>query len=71
MSASKAKAGSRMAQARRSAGLSQSGLADRLSDHRTTIGRIERGEVRPSVDLALAICRELGESVETLFGGGR
>jgi hypothetical protein len=33
--------------------------------------RIEGGTNRPSVDVALAIARELDQSVESLFGGGR
>jgi DNA-binding XRE family transcriptional regulator len=38
---------------------------------RATIARIEGGTHSPSVALALAIARELGDPVETLFGGDR
>lgn len=63
--------GVRIAQARKAAGLSQQALADRVGAGRVTIARIEAGTQRPALDLALAIGRELGESVEELFGGGR
>jgi putative transcriptional regulator len=75
MSMTKAKArtrerGQRVAEARGKAGLSQEALAERIGVKRLTIIRIEAG-TRPSVDVALAISRELGESVEALFGGER
>jgi putative transcriptional regulator len=62
---------SRVATARERAGLSQPALAERVGASRPTIARIETGGHAPSVTLALAIARELGESVEDLFGGGR
>jgi putative transcriptional regulator len=58
-----------LAKARRGVGLSQYQLADRVGTTRSTIARIEAGDHSPSVDLALAVSRELGESVEALFGG--
>jgi putative transcriptional regulator len=61
--------GQRIARARKRQGLSQQALADRVSTHRTTVVRIELGDHSPSVDVALAICAQLGESVESLFGG--
>jgi DNA-binding XRE family transcriptional regulator len=67
----KRKRGARVAQARQSAGLSQHALAARIGTTRSTIARIEAGDHSPSVDLALALSRQLGESVEALFGGGR
>ena len=45
-------------------------LAERVGVGRATIARIEAGSTSPSVAVALAISRELGESVESLFGGG-
>jgi len=60
--------GHRVAQARRRAGLTQQQLAEKVGAGRVSIARIEGG-VPPSVTLALAISRELDESVETLFGG--
>jgi DNA-binding XRE family transcriptional regulator len=59
------------AAARRRAGLTQQALAERTGLAKSTIARIELGQHRPSVTVALAISREVGESVETLFGGGR
>ena len=48
--------------------LSQAELADRVAVSRQTIANIERGNYSPSVHLALAICRELGKTVEEIFG---
>jgi DNA-binding XRE family transcriptional regulator len=63
--------GARIAAARRKAGLSQGQLAERLGLAKSTIARIELGDATPSVDVALAISRELDATVEALFGGGR
>jgi putative transcriptional regulator len=62
--------GHRVAQARKRAGLTQPQLAEKVGVSRPTIARIEAGGHSPSVQVALAIARELGEPVETLFGGG-
>jgi DNA-binding XRE family transcriptional regulator len=61
--------GHRVAQARKRAGLTQPQLAERVGVGRATIARIEAERQSPSVALALKIAREVGESVETLFGG--
>ena len=53
---------------RRWSDLSQTQLADRVSVTRQTVANIERGNYSPSVHLALAICRELGRTVEEVFG---
>jgi transcriptional regulator with XRE-family HTH domain len=71
MPATKTRRGARVAQARQNAGLSQQKLADRIGTARSTIARVEIGVSTPTLDLALALSRELGESVEALFGGGR
>ncbi len=63
--------GARLAAARKRAGLSQHQLAERVGVQKLTVLRIEKGTSRPTVDVALAFARELGESVETLFGGER
>ena len=60
-----------MAQARKRSGLTQAKLAEMVGVQRITIIRVENGETTPSVALALAISRELGEPVEALFGGVR
>jgi len=49
--------------------LSQAELAERVGVSRQTIANIEKGNYSPSVHLALAICRELGRTVEQIFGG--
>lgn len=48
--------------------LSQSELATRVGVSRQTVVNIEKGNYSPSVHLALAICRELGKTVEQVFG---
>lgn len=47
---------------------SQQELADRVHVARTTITAIETGASIPAVTLALAIARELGTTVEALWG---
>ena len=71
MPATKIRRGARVAQARQQKGLSQQALADKIGTARSTVARVEIGVTSPTLDLALAISRELGESVESLFGGGR
>jgi transcriptional regulator with XRE-family HTH domain len=62
--------GARVAQARQQKGWSQQALADRLGVARSSVARVEIGGMNPSLDFALALSAELGESVEELFGGG-
>ena len=71
MPAVKARRGVRVAHARQQAGLSQQALADRIGTARSTVARVEIGMTTPTLDLALALSHELGESVEALFGGDR
>lgn len=71
MPAIKIRRGQRVAQARQQTGLSQKALAGRIGVARSTVARIEIGFATPSLDLALALADELGETVEALFGGGR
>ena len=49
--------------------LSQAELADKVGVSRQTIANIEKGNYSPSVYLALALCQELGKTVEEIFGG--
>jgi DNA-binding XRE family transcriptional regulator len=70
MAAIKSKRGARVAQTRQEAGLTQQALADKIGTPRSTVARIEIGMTTPTLDIALAISRELGESVEALFEGG-
>ncbi len=62
--------GHQVQQARRRAGLTQQQLAEKIGVGRATIARIEAGAL-PTVRIALAIGRALGEPVEDLFGGER
>ena len=48
--------------------MSQAELAERAGVSRQTIANIERGNYSPSVYLALDICRELGKTIEEVFG---
>ena len=66
----KTRRGARVAQARHDAGLSQAQLATMIGTARSTIARVEIGMTTPTLDLALALSCELGQSVEDLFGGG-
>lgn len=54
---------------RRTAGVSQATLADRLGTFRPNISRIENGHVVEQLDLILAIIRELGLELH-LAGAG-
>jgi putative transcriptional regulator len=63
--------GERVAVARKRAGLSQQGLAEKIGAGRQSIIRIELGTQVPSVEMALAIAAAVGEPVEALFGGGQ
>jgi DNA-binding XRE family transcriptional regulator len=59
---------SSMREARVSAGLSQAAVATAAGISRQSVGAIEAGRHRPSVDAALAIARAVGRSVEDVFG---
>lgn len=47
--------------------ISQIELAKRIGVTRQTIGMIEAGDYNPSLKLCLAICRELGKTLNDLF----
>lgn len=47
--------------------MTQQELADRVGVTRQTILSIEKGNYNPSVELALALARALGTTVEELF----
>jgi DNA-binding XRE family transcriptional regulator len=59
---------SRVRAARLAAGLSQGALATAAGVSRQSVGAIEAGRHRPSVDAALAVARAVGRPVEALFG---
>ncbi len=47
--------------------ISQIELANRIGVTRQTIGMIESGDYNPSLKLCVAICRELGKTLNDLF----
>lgn len=52
---------------RQEKGLSRKELAELVSVNPQTIGYLERGDYRPTVELALKLARAFGVSVDTLF----
>jgi molybdopterin molybdotransferase/putative molybdopterin biosynthesis protein len=54
--------------AREARGLTQLELARRARISRQALGAIEAGTYQPGVTVAIALARELGQSVESLFG---
>ena len=53
--------------ARSEKGLSQQQLADLIGVSRQTISAIEKGDYNPTINLCIAICRELGKTLDELF----
>lgn len=47
--------------------LSQEELARRVGVTRQTIGMIEAGKYNPTLNLCIAICKELGKTLDELF----
>ena len=47
--------------------LSQIELAKRVGVTRQTIGMIESGDYNPTLKLCIAICRELGKTLDDIF----
>ena len=47
--------------------LSQIELAKRVGVTRQTIGMIESGDYNPTLNLCIAICRELGKTLDDIF----
>ena len=62
------KTGEGLRAARSARGLTQAELARRAGISRQALGAIESGEYQPGVTVALRLARELGLSVERLFG---
>ena len=58
----------RLRSARAAKGLSQQALADLVGASRQTINAIEQGDYNPTIRLCRAICRELGCTLDELFG---
>ena len=57
----------KMKSARVARNLSQQQLADRIGVSRQTISAIEKGDYNPTINLCIAICRELGKTLDELF----
>src|ERR1035437_1122415 len=61
----------RIAVLRLERGLSRQALADLVGVNNQTIGYLERGDYKPSLELALKIARHFGVAVEMLFSFDR
>lgn len=59
--------GSRLKEARTTAGLTQAELAERAKVSRKTVNTVENGVFVPSTILALSLARALSTTVEDLF----
>lgn len=59
----------RLKKLRKSAGLTQTELADRMGVHPQTISKWERGISQPDISQLAALASALGVSIEELFGG--
>ena len=57
----------KMKSARVARDLSQQQLADLIGVSRQTISAIEKGDYNPTINLSIAICRELGKTLDELF----
>ena len=57
----------KMKSARVAKDLSQQQLADLIGVSRQTISAIEKGDYNPTIKLCIAICRELGKTLDELF----
>ncbi|MBR1759069.1 MAG: helix-turn-helix transcriptional regulator [Lachnospiraceae bacterium] len=53
--------------ARAAKDLSQEELARRVGVSRQTINAIEKGDYNPTLQLCIAICKELGKTLDELF----
>lgn len=60
--------GNNVATARKKRGLSQEELAKKVGTISVTIGRYERGEIKPSIDIASKIADALDVSLDFLVG---
>jgi transcriptional regulator with XRE-family HTH domain len=60
--------GKRLAEVRKSKKMSQDELAKKLDAHGAVIGRYERDEVKPSIEMAASIAEALEVSLDYLVG---
>jgi len=57
----------RLAECRAAKGINKSQLAYRLKKSRAYVTRLERGDIKPSIEVALNLARYFGKSVEFIF----
>ena len=57
----------RLKAARAGKDLSQQALAELVGVSRQTINAIEKGDYNPTIKLCIAICRELGKTLDDIF----
>ncbi len=60
--------GDRLTQVRKQRSISQAELAKKIGVHGAVIGRYERGEVKPSIEVASTIAKALDISLDYLVG---
>ncbi len=60
--------GNTVAALRKKQGISQTALAEQLGIHKNVLGRYERNEVLPSIDIAYKIANILDVSLDYLIG---
>ncbi len=60
--------GKKLREAREAKGLSQKDLAAKIGSVHTVIGRYERDEMKPSIDVVKRLAEELGTTVGYLLG---
>jgi len=60
--------GNRLSQVRKEKKISQDALAKKISQHGAVIGRYERDEVKPSIEIAAKIANALEVSLDYLVG---
>lgn len=61
--------GRRIAKRRKELGIKQNALANKLGYHKNHLSGIEHGRISPSMDLFVAICKELNISPNYLLEG--
>jgi len=60
--------GKKLSECRKAKGLSQSELARKINTHYSIIGKYERDEVKPTIDVVKRLAQELGTTVGYLIG---
>ena len=57
----------RLKAARASFDMSQQELADKVGVSRQTINAIEKGDYNPTINLCIALCKELNKTLDEIF----